>query len=149
MNENPHDFLAEYLADHDEPCPSCRYSLRGLQGAVCPECGQALVIRVGLAEPRMAAWIFGLVGISAGLGTSLLLTIYFIAMIVRHGWPFVNELAFFILVAGCPVGGVAVWAWIRLRRRVCRAGGFARWIGALSISTLPLASPVAFLAMIR
>ena len=31
--------LVEYIAKHDSVCPRCRYSLRGLQNALCPECG--------------------------------------------------------------------------------------------------------------
>jgi len=28
--------------EEDRPCPACGYSLRGLMGSACPECGQAL-----------------------------------------------------------------------------------------------------------
>ena len=60
--------LAQFLAERDEPCPSCGYSLRGLTTATCPECRQELRLRVGLVEPRMKLYLLGLVGLSAGVG---------------------------------------------------------------------------------
>src|SRR5690349_9822829 len=64
--EPPADFLTAYLAAHDANCPACGYSLRNLKRGVCPECGEALTLRVGLVEPRMGLWIAGLVGLAAG-----------------------------------------------------------------------------------
>jgi hypothetical protein len=31
--------LFEYISRQDAPCPGCRYNLRGLHSALCPECG--------------------------------------------------------------------------------------------------------------
>lgn len=42
--------LAAHLADHDAPCPGCGYNLRGCAEAICPECGQKLVLQVGAGE---------------------------------------------------------------------------------------------------
>jgi hypothetical protein len=39
------DTLRRYLADHDVPCPACGYNLRGLEGEVCPECGDVVALR--------------------------------------------------------------------------------------------------------
>ncbi|MCH9058386.1 MAG: hypothetical protein IIB55_07145 [Planctomycetes bacterium] len=64
-----HDaLLRAYLGGHDEPCPMCEYNLRGLTGTVCPECGEALRLRVSLSEPKMAAYLCGLIGLSVGVG---------------------------------------------------------------------------------
>lgn len=42
------NLLLAYLASHDEPCPNCGYSLRGVREPKCPECGAA----VRLATPK-------------------------------------------------------------------------------------------------
>ena len=34
------ELLQTYLAARDEACPACRYSLRGVAGTQCPECGR-------------------------------------------------------------------------------------------------------------
>lgn len=39
-----------WLADRDAPCPACRYNLRGSPGAVCPECGVELALRLVAAS---------------------------------------------------------------------------------------------------
>lgn len=35
-------FVRHYLAERDVPCPKCKYNLRGVQRAACPECGGVL-----------------------------------------------------------------------------------------------------------
>ena len=44
-----HPHLTAYLADHDAPCPHCRYNLRGVSGCTCPECGKPIAL--GLSAP--------------------------------------------------------------------------------------------------
>lgn len=150
MSEPSLDVLAKYLADRDEPCPSCRYSLRGLQGAVCPECGQELMIRVGLVEPRLAAWLFGLVGISAGLGFCALMTTYFLLTMLQYGWDIFGDIngAFITLVLGIPFGITALVVWLKSRRRLCRASSGTRWTLATVATVLMLAFPITFLVWI-
>ena len=40
------DHLQSFLADRDEPCPACGYSLRGLTTPTCPECRAAVTLQV-------------------------------------------------------------------------------------------------------
>src|SRR5438093_13337491 len=49
--------LLEFLRDRDVQCPLCRYNLRALTSARCPECGRELRLSVGLLEPRQGAWL--------------------------------------------------------------------------------------------
>src|SRR6185369_3667260 len=60
--------LHSFLAERDAACPGCGYNLRNLQGNRCPECGDELTLRVNLVEPKLGAFITGLVGLSAGAG---------------------------------------------------------------------------------
>ena len=72
-----HDyFLKSYLAEQDVACPSCGYNLRGLTIRACPECNEALQLRVGLAEPKMKLWLATVLGLAFGVGFSLLVTIH-------------------------------------------------------------------------
>lgn len=99
----------------------CGYNLRNLTSPRCPECGEQVELHVKLAEPKTAAWLAGVVGLSAGLGFSMLflllvlclgpLDLYFLA----RAWP---------LWMGGAVEGVLLVMWIRkamwLRRRSAR-----------------------------
>src|SRR5437016_1347309 len=76
--------LQTFLADRDVPCPQCGYNLRDLRGSRCPECGEDLVLRVTVAEPRQAALIAGLVGLSAGAGLNGLLLVYMGVQLLRE-----------------------------------------------------------------
>jgi hypothetical protein len=48
------DQLTTYLAVHDAPYPKCRYNLRGVANALCPECGIAIpgTVMAGKVEPN-------------------------------------------------------------------------------------------------
>ncbi|MCA9306858.1 MAG: hypothetical protein KDA16_10015 [Phycisphaerales bacterium] len=150
MPDAERDFLTHYLAQRDEPCPSCRYSLKGLQGSVCPECGQSLMLRVGLVEPRLAAWIFGLVGISGGFMFSLLMGIYFGLMLMEYGGDYFGGGAELVaLFGGLLVSSTELAIWLPFRRRICRWGTNLRWLAASGAAALALLGPIAFLALVR
>jgi hypothetical protein len=63
--------LARFLTSNDIPCPCCGYNLRGLTSDACPECNQPLVLRVGLAEPRVGSLVAAASGFLAGAGAAL------------------------------------------------------------------------------
>lgn len=123
------ELLEDLLRGHDEPCPGCGYSLRGLRGGRCPECGSDLELRVGLVQPRQGAFIAGLVGLSMGLGLSALLVLYAGVMILRFGLSGGPPLRVFFGYNGgaAVVHGVAVLLWIRAQRRLRLAGARTRW----------------------
>src|SRR3954452_18346660 len=79
------ELLVRFLADRDVECPQCRYNLRDLRSDLCPECGERIALRVQLVEPRQAAPIVGLIGLSAGVGFNALLILY--AFLVRAFHP--------------------------------------------------------------
>lgn len=143
------DHLRMFLAERDTPCPGCGYSLRGLTGTRCPECNQELRLQVGLAEPKMAAFITGLVGISIGFGfcAMLLAWVGFMYMDQGRGGPPVRDL--YPLIFGVLVGGVLLWAWLRFRARVNRMEPGARWGNATIGTLLSLIGPVWFMVTVR
>jgi hypothetical protein len=115
------DHLRMFLSARDVACPGCRYNLRDLSASRCPECGDELVLRVGLAEPRQAAMIAGLIGLSSGAGLFGLLLIY---IVIRR--YIVGDLGpparFVIIIAACfIIQGLSLliwlWRWRAIRRQ--------------------------------
>ncbi|RMH12931.1 MAG: hypothetical protein D6695_05405 [Planctomycetota bacterium] len=110
--------LRKYLADQDTPCPGCSYNLRGLQSNHCPECGEALVLRVGLAEPNLAAFLAGLIGLAAGVGFHGFLLLWVLYMAVsQFSILWAQMLPSFV---GLMVGLVGLFLWIGHRPRIRR-----------------------------
>lgn len=72
--DGPSQPLKQLLGDHDAPCPSCGYNLRGCEESNCPECGKgfdfdSLVNR----QPRVTwAWRLMVVSYAALLPWSVL-----------------------------------------------------------------------------
>jgi hypothetical protein len=97
--------LSTFLADRDAPCPCCGYSLRGLTSDRCPECNESLALRVGLAEPRLAMFIAGLLGPAAWSGFFLVVLLW--GVIAREARsPHIVALAFGLMLAS---GFTALW----------------------------------------
>ena len=114
--------LVAYLAAHHASCPLCRYNLRGLTSARCPECGQALRLTVGLAEPFLRAWIMLVVSAWAGAGVGLL----FLVAILIQGFPSGQPpicMAILCLTADIPVGVLS----LILRRRFLKLMRSHQW----------------------
>ncbi|MCH7791633.1 MAG: hypothetical protein IIB55_09310 [Planctomycetes bacterium] len=134
-------FLRGYLAERDEPCPMCEYNLRGLTGAVCPECGESLRIRVSLREPKMGLYLCGVIGWAVGVGFSgLLLVTWVLPSWIYGGYNaelrFTWTLWFQIAVQG-PMMGLSVWKgrWIRRRsQRVRWCLAVAAWIISIGLA---------------
>jgi hypothetical protein len=118
----PAELLRAFLTDRDAPCPQCGYNLRDLHGDRCPECGELLVLRVNVAEPRQGALIAGLVGLSAGAGLSGLLLIYMLIQLLRERNWSSPEMYYFagINTAGLLIEGTAILLWLRHWRRIRR-----------------------------
>ncbi len=57
--------LRAFLAERDVPCPGCGYNLRGLTGAVCPECGAPLTMEAIRLSLRRSG---GAPVVAAGVG---------------------------------------------------------------------------------
>ncbi len=143
------DILRAFLADQDVECPSCRYNVRGLRTDVCPECNQKLTLRLALAEPRMAGFVAGLVGLSMGLGVHAMLAGWFIVMQFRRfgGGPPLRD--FVLLLALALVHAVLVWFWVRNRGRLTRASASARWSLVVACYLVSIGTFVIFVQVAR
>jgi len=146
----PPEFLTTFLAGRDAACPACGYNLRDLQGTRCPECGDMLVLRVGLVEPKQAAPIAGLIGLAAGAGLNGLLLLYLgiQATLIRVNFYGVER--FLVLNSiGFIVQGAAMGLWLRKWRSIRRLPGKSRWILVAGCWALTLANVVVFALNIR
>ncbi len=76
--------LVRYLASHDQPCPNCRYNLRGLTAARCPECNLALQLRVSLVHPGLVLWLTGLIGLSLGTGLAVMMNVFMVLRMMER-----------------------------------------------------------------
>ena len=143
-----HELLTTHLAERDEPCPGCAYNLRGLTGTRCPECNQELRLRVGLMDPHLAWYIFGIVGIGMSLGFCALLLIW-VGSMIATGSSGPQGRDILLLAAGSIVAGALMWWWLGARRRFAGASPRSRWNYAAAAATAAIAIPIWFMATVR
>jgi hypothetical protein len=62
------EVLRAFLRDRTIGCPSCRYNLRGVEGAWCPECGTRLSLHLCAMKARLGSWLLGLLAVALPLG---------------------------------------------------------------------------------
>ena len=143
------DLLFQFLHGRDVACPGCRYNLRDLPGTRCPECGQDIVLQLRLAEPRQAALLAGLIGLSAGAGLNGLLLIYWliIKFFMRYGPP--DNSFLFTIGTGFVVHAAALAVWLRFWRRIRLLSAGRRWTLAAVCCVMPLVDIVIFSVSIR
>jgi hypothetical protein len=141
--------LRAYLTDRDVACPQCGYNLRALTTDTCPECGEKLALGVRMVEPKQAAPIAGLIGLSAGGGLNGLLLIYaFIQVGLRgriswfHTFVLVNAIGF-VAMGSCLLAWLRGWRWIRSR------GAPARWLLVAACWAASLLDLIVFTLLIR
>jgi len=145
---NDEQLLINFLADRDTPCPLCGYNLRGLQRGACPECNQALVLKVDLAEHRLAALIVAFLCLGSGIGVDLLLLVV-VPLDLLHGAKFDAYLVRGLVTAalGLAVESGVLVALLRLRRRFQRLDPSTRWIIVFAIFFLTVIN-VSIVAML-
>lgn len=139
--------LTAFLAGRNVACPQCGYNLRDLAGGRCPECGEALILRVNLVEPRQAAVITGLVALSSGLGLNGLLLIFGLIMELRHPS---NEWAFFVVnTVGAIAEGLALFLWLRHWKALRRLTRPAQWGWVAGCFALTFVDLILFTIVVR
>jgi len=119
--------LSEFLARFDEPCPACRYNLRGLRSTACPECGESLELHVNLVYPQLGLLVATVGGYWATLGASGALLVGMGVFSAAYGggpgsvWLWVTPIVVF---------GLALGPAVMLSRRAGRS--WLRGLGAFS-----------------
>lgn len=144
-----HFDLKEFLAQRDEPCPSCGYNLRGLTTGVCPECKQPLVLGVQLAEPKLKAFIAAVLGFAIGGGFSAMLVGYVIVNQLARGRGSMPPDFFRAILPGLIVCGVPLAVLLVKRRAFCRLSQPARVAWAVLAWALAVGNLLYFTAFVR
>jgi hypothetical protein len=139
----PRELLTRFLDDRDVACPLCAYNLRNLIGDRCPECGNQIVLSVHMVEPRIAAMIAGLIGLSSGVGLNALLLLY--GLMISMGRPYGPMRKFFECnIVGLVAEGAALAAWLFYWRRIRRQPRAFQRLAALGCWLLTAANLVYF-----
>jgi hypothetical protein len=143
------EFLREFLAERDVPCPLCQYNLRALTGDTCPECGSEVSITVGLTEPRMAAFIAGVVGLASGVGFNTLMLVWlaWMRLVDGRGSPGLDEA--WPLLVGLGVTSVALFVWLNRRKQIRQLRTGPRHILAIVCYVVSLALAMVFFSVVR
>lgn len=140
------ELILTYLGDNDCPCPYCRYNLRGIREALCPECGEVLALHpdaICLAramDRRILTPIRGLYRAAiAGLAIPIVgYLIMTLAIFVQ--WPGLgqlgvqNVLAFLGLIGHPALLALLIWQrrwYFRLRPRYGYLIALASWYWAM------------------
>ena len=120
--------LRGYLAERDIPCPVCRYNLRGLASASCPECGAQLDLRVRSIDLKLAPWLLCILATAIPAGfNGILSTIGAIGAINSAYWGSEDWLGLAAFVGLTVVFGSAVAIVVRRRSRFLRKTTAAQW----------------------
>jgi len=121
--------LHAFLATREVGCPNCNYNLRGVSTPSCPECGLLLRLTVNLVEPKMWAYIAGIVCLS---GVAFMSFTFELLLFVDDGLegmmfglnPFVirrdQEKVAFLSAVSLLVCLPALVCWVRARSRLRR-----------------------------
>ncbi len=83
----PDDPLFTFLSTRDVSCPICRYNLRGLAHAVCPECSAPLLLTVGSPNLQLGPFVLTIVSFSLAAGFDLVVSLLFAVMTVIFAQP--------------------------------------------------------------
>jgi hypothetical protein len=120
--------LVRYLASHDQPCPNCRYNLRGLTTAHCPECNLALQLRVSLVHPGLVLWLTGLIGLSLGTGLAVMMNVFMVLRVMQRNQmpPSARSQWVFVVALPAVVLGLMLASYIRGRVRFRSMNVYAR-----------------------
>lgn len=112
-------YLINYLAEQDIPCPGCGYNLRGLKAEHCPECGESIVLNVGLAEPKLGAYIAGIIGLTLGLGFHGFMLLWLLYLAVSENFSMWEDTP--LMFIGLVGTGIGLMFWLRKRSFVRRS----------------------------
>lgn len=143
------ELLRQFLERQDVACPACGYNLRGLLTNRCPECAGIVVLGVGPEQPRMAAFIAGLLGLASGTGFSGLLLIYAIVMVWVRGRGGIQTSFLLVTAAGLAIEGALLLVWLYRGAKIRQSNSQWRWYLAVSCWLLSLINLAVFVALIR
>jgi hypothetical protein len=116
---DPHAEVVAFLAGRSAPCPRCEYDLRDIRSAVCPECAEPLVLKIGSPRARFGWLILAMApGCFSGVAACFLAipitisTWHSLPAGLGVPWPILGAEVFGLTSAG------SVWLMYRHRQRI-------------------------------
>lgn len=116
---DPQAEVVAFLAGRSAPCPRCDYDLRDIRSAVCPECAEPLVLKVGSPRARFGWLILAMVpGCFSGVAACFLAVPITVSIVQAFPfnpgvpWPILGAEVFGLTSAG------SVWLLYRHRQRI-------------------------------
>ncbi len=132
--DTDNDALSAWLDAHDEPCPVCRYNLRGVRSPACPECNTPLTLGVRSPRAIFGPWAVALIACSLGLGFDGVTSLFMLAPVIGTGGEDPLAIAMWTTLTTLGVcSGIGV-AWLLTRRRIwMRMRPGAQWRTAWTV----------------
>lgn len=135
--------MQRFLSIHHSICPTCRSTIAQFDGDRCPSCRRRLRLRVRVQDDRWAAFVVGLVGLSAGLGFNLM----FMLLIVAMTWYSHDQAATVFLTIGVVIFSALLVLWLACRRLIRRQRPLVRRLLATAAALTPLIDLIVFVLM--
>ena len=116
----------------------------------CTECAEPLVLQIALQEPRLAAFLAGLIGLAAGTGFSALCLVFVVVSLIIRARPGSPGAEFYIgTVPALIIEGLALTSWLRGRQKLRRYSWLTRAILVAGCWVLTLANVIGFSILVR
>ena len=141
------EMLLDFLREHEAQCPVCVYNLKALTRPMCPECGNELVLTVGVTRLRLGWLLVALApGFFSGIAAAFLLIPIVLRLVIGDGqWSgLLNAVDLFGWCSGI---FAILLAWKRSRFLVLTRA--QQMIFALTVWLIHIVALVTFLLLIR
>lgn len=144
---DPEAEVVAFLRGRSTPCPLCGYDIKDVQRAVCPECGEPLVLKIGSPRTHFG-WLLLTMAPGCFSGVAAVIVLAPIVLTLWQGiggppWPVVVADAFgFVSAASVALlygQRQRFLAWSATRQVCWAAGAWAVHVGAFVLVLTALA----------
>lgn len=139
------DHLLAFLQDRDASCPNCGYNVRNLTKPICPECQEALLLKVG-SRTYPIRWL--LVTIAPGIFTGITAGIMAVLAALSGSFPKTIPLVILLTATFFTLSAVVAVVIISLHRRFIRQPQHRQVLWAASIWVIHLCAFFTFIAAV-
>ncbi|MEM8756300.1 MAG: hypothetical protein AAGF47_00780 [Planctomycetota bacterium] len=124
--------LVDWLADADEPCPVCGYSLRGITAPACPECNARIELGVRSPDRLVGPWAMMLISCAVAFGFDGVMTLLFSVpiLVFQAGPPLPVVVLYSFFVTASLVLSLTIAGLLRWRVSVQRLPRKRQWLVA-------------------